>query len=475
MQLTIYNTLHGKEEAFKPLNEGTVGFYSCGPTVYEYAHMGNLRTYIFNDILKRVLRYDGFKVKHVMNITDVGHLTSDADTGEDKVEMSAIREGRSVCEIAQHYTNAFKEDIRKLNITEPDIWCKATDHIDDMIKMIKTLETKGYTYTSNGNVYFDTSKFEHYAEFAGLRTSSLVAGARTGLDKNKRCPLDFVLWFTLESSKFGKAHAMKWDSPWGVGYPGWHIECSAMSSKYLGEQFDIHTGGIDHIPVHHTNEIAQAEAAFGKHPWVQYWLHGNFLIVERGKMAKSAGNFIRMASIEEHGYEPLAYRFFCLNAHYRSELNFTWEALDSAQKGYDRLKKKIVELKSEATKSAPDKAFRDLSGIASYNDKFEDAINDDLNMPVAIATLLELVNDSTIESRPKLHRLLRMDEVLGLGIRNMEKRNLLVPEEVQKLLEERENARKRKDWQMADTIRKKIMEYGFSVVDTPDGQKLDRK
>lgn len=455
-----------------PIQGDVVGMYSCGPTVYNYAHIGNLRTYIFSDILKRVLRYNGYKVKHVMNITDVGHLTSDADTGEDKLEKGAARDGKSVWEIADHYTRSFKEDLKKLNILEPDIWCKATDHITDMIEMIRIIEEKGYAYTSRGNVYFEVSKFDHYTELARIKPNGL-AGKRVEVDEGKRNPSDFVLWFTLEGSKFGKGHSMRWDSPWGIGFPGWHIECAAMSSKYLGEQFDIHTGGIDHIPVHHTNEIAQAEAAFGKHPWVRYWMHGNFLTIEEGKMAKSNENFLRLAILEEKGYDPISFRFFCLGASYRSEQRFTWEALNASQEGYDRLSKRVIALKSKiANSSLTDEG--DLSLIAAYTKRFEEAVNDDLNMPVALSIMLELSADERVGVAPKYRLLLKMDEILGLGLEAMEDAAVTVPQELRQLIVQREEARKRKDWASADRLREEIMQHGFSILDTPKGPKIEK-
>jgi cysteinyl-tRNA synthetase len=463
MALKLYNTLTRKKEPFKPIKKTVVGFYSCGPTVYNYAHIGNLRTYVFNDILKRVLKYNDFKIKHVMNITDVGHLTDDADAGEDKIEKGAKKEGKTAWEVAEFYTKAFKNDIKKLNIEEPDVWCRATDHIKDMIALIKKIEEEGYTYSAGGNLYFDTSKFKHYPELARLKLDDLEAGARTGVDGNKKHPRDFVLWFTLEGSKFGEKHSMKWDSPWGVGYPGWHIECSAMSAKYLGEKFDIHTGGIDHIPVHHTNEIAQSEAAFGKHPWVRYWLHGNFLVMNKGKMAKSEGNFVTLSVVENKGYSPLAYRYFCLGAHYRSELNFSWEALDSAQKSFERFKNKILEINAKKSDGKKD--------VSQYAKKFEEAINDDMNMPVALATALELMNDDSVSSPAKYKTILEFDSVLGFGIGHFKEDVLEIDEHTMKLVREREAARKNKDWAKSDRIRDELKKKNIELLDTPEGTK----
>ena len=327
MELKVYNTLQRQIEPFHPIEEGRVSFYACGPTVYNYAHIGNLRTYVFEDILRRSLEYFGYEVQHVMNVTDVGHLTDDADQGEDKMEVSAREKKMSVWEIAEFYANAFFKDLEKLNIEPPTKTCRATDHIGDMIGLIKRLEEKGYTYVAGGNVYFDISQFPDYGKLALLDRQDLKIGARVERDPNKRNPRDFVLWFT--QSKF-EHQTMQWDSPWGRGYPGWHVECSAMSMKYLGEQFDIHAGGVDHIPVHHTNEIAQSEAATGR-KWVNYWLHGEFLVMKGAKIAKSAGNSITFSVLEEENFEPLDYRYFCLGGHYRSQLIFTKEALEVAR------------------------------------------------------------------------------------------------------------------------------------------------
>ena len=343
MTLTLFNTLTRKKEPFVPIKKNEVGLYTCGPTVYAFAHIGNLRTYIFEDLLKRTLLFNHFNVKHIMNITDVGHLTSDSDTGEDKMLKGAKREKKTVWEIADFYTKAFQSDIKKLNILNPNIWCKATDHIKEQIALIQRLEQKGFTYVAGGNVYFDTSKLEDYGKLARLNLDA-EQQSRVDKDENKKNLHDFVLWFT--KSKF-EEQEMKWPSLWGeAGYPGWHIECSAMSMKYLGEQFDIHCGGIDHINIHHTNEIAQSEAATGKKPWVKYWLHGEFLVIGKDtKMAKSGDNFITLSTLEQRGYHPLDYRYFCLGTHYRMPLTFSFEALDGAKTARKRLVEKVLELK----------------------------------------------------------------------------------------------------------------------------------
>lgn len=468
MKLTLYNTLSRKKEEFKPRNKKEVTFYSCGPTVYNYAHIGNLRTYVFNDVLKRTLLYNNYKVHHVMNITDVGHLTDDADAGEDKMEKGAKREGKTVWEISEFYTQAFKSDVKKLNILDPDDWPKATDNIKEMIDINQKIEQNGYAYQAeNGNLYFDTSKSKHYAELAKLNIKELNEGTRTEKDENKKNHTDFVLWFNLRGSKFGEGHAMKWKSPWGVGYPGWHIECCAMSSKYLGKRFDIHTGGIDHIPVHHTNEIAQAEAAFGVHPWVNYWLHANFLVIEKGKMAKSGENFLKLGLLEEKGYDPLVYRYFCLSAHYRSELAFSWDALDNAQNAFNKFKNRIIELKENPSSDGN-------NDTSAFEDKFLRAINDDLNMPVAVAIAQEIISDKKLSSSAKISLLEKFDRVLGLGIKEMKKERVEIPQHIKELLEQREEARVKKDFERADTLRDEIKKQGFVIKDTPNGPEIEQ-
>ncbi|MFC1648182.1 cysteine--tRNA ligase [Nanoarchaeota archaeon] len=460
--MRLFNTLTRKKEDFEPIGK-EVKFYACGPTVYNYAHIGNLRTYVFNDILRRALVYSGFNVTQVMNITDVGHLTSDADEGEDKMEKGAKREGKTVWEVAEFYTEAFKQDMKKLNIAEPDKWCKATDHIDLMIEMIKSLEKNGFTYNAGGNVYYDTSKFKHYPELAKLKLENLEEGARTDKDPNKKNPSDFVLWFTLEGSKYGKDHAMKWESPWGTGFPGWHIECSAMSSKYLGEQFDIHTGGIDHINVHHTNEIAQAEGCFGKNPWVKYWLHGNFLVLDKEKMAKSGENFLTLSLLEDKGFDAMAYRYFCLSAHYRSELRFSIEAMEGAQNSYHRLKNKVIEMKTNPQDGSGDNK--------EFLAKFKEAIQDDLNVPVALAVIWEML-DSKLSDEKKYETMVEFDEVLGLDIVGMKADE--VPKEIQVLVEKREAARTAKDFETSDKIRDELKEKGWAIEDTPQGPRAKK-
>ncbi len=459
LPLQLFNTLTRKKEEFFPIKPSQVGMYTCGPTVYNFAHIGNLRTYIFEDLLKRTLLFNNFKVKQVMNITDVGHLTSDADTGEDKMLKGARREHKTVWEISDFYTQAFQDDLKKLNILNPDIWCKATDHIKEQVELIKRLEKKGFTYFSGGNVYFDTSKLGDYGKLARLNLEA-EQKSRVDKDENKKNPHDFVLWFT--KSKF-QEQEMKWESPWSVGYPGWHLECSAMSMRYLGEQFDIHCGGIDHINVHHTNEIAQSEAATGKKPWVKYWLHGEFLVIGKDtKMAKSGDNFITLSVLEQKGYHPLDYRYFCLGTHYRMPLTFNYEALDGAKTARKRLVEKVLELKKSKEK-------KDEKKVKAYLDKFNDDINDDLNVPKTLAIVWEVVREEKLNDAEKYFLLLKFDEVLGLDLKKAKEEKVTVPAEVKKLAEERLLARKNKDWKKSDELRDRIKKLGFIVGDTKEG------
>ncbi len=457
--LLLFNTMSRTKEQFIPLNPPTAGIYTCGPTVYNYAHIGNLRSYIFADILRRVLAYNGYAVTQVMNITDVGHLTSDADEGEDKMEKGSKREGKSVWDIAERFTKAFKEDITKLNIQEPSIWCKATDHIQEQIAQVKTLEEKGVTYKTEDGIYFDTTKLEDYGKLARLNIEQLEAGARVEVGE-KRNKTDFALWkFSPKNEK----RQMEWDSPWGKGFPGWHIECSAMSSKYLGEQFDIHTGGIDHIPVHHPNEIAQAETAFGKKPWVKYWMHGEFLVLEKDKMAKSGENFLTLSVLEEKGYHPLDYRYLCLTAHYRQQLKFSWEAMESAKQSRERLMNIIEKLQHDEGRK----------GVGmKYEAGFSDAINDDLNMPQALAVLWNVLRDQGMLAEEKRTLIGRFDTVLGLKL--LEKATVKVPGEIINLAERREEARKAKDWKESDRIRDEIKAKGYDILDGKEGYKIKK-
>ena len=466
MSLTLYNTLTRKKEEFKPIRKDEVGLYTCGLTVYNYAHIGNLRTYIFEDILKRVLLYDGYKVTHVMNITDIGHLTSDADTGEDKMVKEAKKEGKTVWEIAGHYTTAFENDLAQLNIIQPDHHVKATAHIQQMIDLIKRLEEKGFTYIADGNVYFDISKFPEYGKLGRINIESLKAGARIEVDSAKKNPFDFVLWFT--KSKFDDQE-MKWDSPWGRGYPGWHVECSAISMCYLGETFDIHCGGIDHIPVHHTNEIAQSEAATGK-KWVNYWLHAEFLIMNEEKMSKSKGGFLTLSKLEEMGYSPMVYRYFCLGAHYRQPLTFSDEAIETAKSAYNRLINIIIDIKKNCAESKPNLEF-----VNKMKQLFSKKINNDLNMPEALAVLWQVLRTDEIGYLEKYDLILEFDRIFGLNLDRVEQvledeaQQKVDVQLVEKLIKEREDARKSKNWAKSDEIRDKLSEMGVEVRDSSGG------
>lgn len=465
--MKLYNTMDRKVEEFVPIEEGKVGMYCCGPTVYNYAHIGNLRTYIFEDILHRTLEEAGYRVKHVMNITDVGHLTGDGDDGEDKLGKRSRETGKSVWDIAAFYTDAFFADEKALNIKRPNVVCKATDHIQDMIALIKRLEEKGHTYTAGGNVYFSIDTIDDYGKLAGQKQEDKLSGARIAVDGNKRNPQDFVLWFT--NSKFGE-QAMMWDSPWGRGYPGWHIECSAMSMKYLGETFDIHCGGIDAIPVHHTNEIAQSEAATG-HKWVNYWCHGEFLLNDKGKMSKSSGEFLTLPVLVGHGYNALDYRYFCLGGHYRTQLKFSYEALDHAKSARERLNSMVAELKAKAK---PESTISEKA--ESYKDSFFAALFNDLRCPEALAVMWKMLKDNSITEGEKLSLLYSMDKVLGLDLDKVEakKEEKVGGEEEWKLVEERKQAKAEKNYQRADEIRKELEERGYIVKDTPQGPILQK-
>lgn len=455
MAVRLHNTLSRKTEDFKPIKKNQVGLYTCGPTVYNFAHIGNLRSFVFEDLLKRVLVFNGYKVKHIMNITDVGHLTSDADTGEDKMEKGASREGKTAWEIAEYYTRAFFNDLEELNIVPANKYPKATDHIKEQINLIKKLEKKGYTYKTEDGIYFDSSKLSDYGKLAGLKKQSLQAGARIEMGEKKNAS-DFALW---KFSPSDKKRQMEWKSPWGTGFPGWHIECSAMAAKYLGQPFDIHAGGVDHIPVHHTNEIAQSEAAEGK-PLANIWIHGEFLLIGSDKMAKSGENFITISKLKEKNISPLAYRFFLLQAHYRKQLTFSWEALEGAQTGLNRLYQVARELPKKAQEN--DKQILE---------EFKKRINEDLDSPSAIALMMETLRSRSISQRA----LLKLDNVLGLKIKeNLKIKSVEISPEVNKLIIDRDEARKNKNWAESDRIRTELEKQGFTVEDTKDGTRIKR-
>ena len=511
MSLRLYNTMGRKMQEFKPIKEGHCGFYGCGPTVYNYAHIGNLRAYVFLDILDKTLQLLGYDVNHVMNITDVGHLTGDADDGEDKMKKSAEERHQSVLEVAEFYTKAFMDDIDALNIRHPDVICKATEHIQEMIDLIKQIEANGHTYMAGGNLYFDISTYDDYGKLANLNLDELKAGAGKRkvvvVDENKRNPGDFVLWFT--KSKF-EDQAMTWDSPWGRGYPGWHIECSAMSMKYLGKHFDIHTGGIDHVPVHHTNEIAQSEGSFdenerAKGPWVNYWLHNEFLILEGGKMSKSSGHFITLQtslphekgfSLKDKGYEPLDYRFFLLGGHYRKQLIFSLDALESAKNGRAALNARVAKLISKANVSENagltlenfDKLLSENKYAGENYQKFVEGLESDLATPVAMACMQKESNaKGGVKAFDALSAIYKMDSVLSLSViknafsvlENMKKEESMNAQdlhegdseasEIDALVQQRTQAKKEKDFALADEIRNKLLEKGIVIIDTPNG------
>ncbi len=477
--LFLFNTAHRAKERFEPLHD-PVALYCCGPTVYNYAHIGNLRTYIFEDVLKRALVALGYKVRHIINITDVGHLTSDEDTGEDKMEKGARREGKSVWDIAAHFTRTFMDDIASLNIQPPDMWPKATDHIPQMIDLVRTLEGRGFTYQTSDGIYFATEKFPDYVKFAHLDPEKLRAGERVEMGE-KRSVTDFALWkFSPKEEK----RQMEWESPWGVGFPGWHIECSAMSLAYLPQPLDIHCGGADHIRVHHTNEIAQTETATGKQ-FVRYWLHGEFLVLDKGKMAKSGDNFVTMATVRQKGIAPLAYRMFCYTAHYRTPLSFSWEGLQASAQSLNNLKKAVVSLGTDP--HAPVPTDEQVNAVL---EGFHSALCDDLNMPRAVAALWDLVHDESMDAAVRRAGAAAADAVLGLDLCNDRTNTVLtcraadgatvqfeceteVPVDVSNrlvvILADRRRARSEKDFATADRIRRALTGLGIVVKDQPDG------
>jgi cysteinyl-tRNA synthetase len=483
--IKLYNTLNRKKEEFKPIKDKQVGMYTCGPTVYWYAHVGNLRTYIFEDVLKRILEYNGYKVRHVMNITDVGHLTSDSDSGEDKLEKGAKKERKTVWEIAQFYTDQFKKDLKLLNIEDPDVLIKATDTIKEQIELIKDLEKKGFTYTIKDGVYFDTSKLEKYGRLWGLKEKKELRG-RIEEVKEKKNKTDFALWkFSPKDEK----RQMEWDSPWGIGFPGWHTECVVMSVKELGVPFDIHCGGIDHVSVHHTNEIAQAEAVYCK-PLSNYWLHGEFLTLKGGKMSKSLGNIITLGTLIERGISPLAYRYLSLGTHYRSKLIFSDESIDYAAISLNKLYEKVMEFKN-APKTELGKRFKE------YKDKFIGFINDDLNTSGALALTWDLIKDKDVSDYEKYELLMDFDKVFGLRlssikeiqqdskyiIKTVNEDNVpvwtsdmsILSQDLQDLIKQREDLRKSKEWDKADKVREEIERKGWIVEDSQGKTMIKKK
>lgn len=454
MDIKLYNTLSRTKDNFVPLVPGKAGMYVCGPTVYDYAHLGNMRSYIFADLLRRMLESNGYKVTHVMNITDVGHLESDADEGEDKLVEGARREKKTPWEIAEFYRQDFMNSLKELNILTPTIICKATEHIQEMLDFVLELFAKGYAYRIEGDgTYFDVSKLTDYGKLSRQTLASLQAGARVEINERKRHPADFAIWKDASPQ-----HIMQWPSPWGPGYPGWHIECSTMSMKYLGKKIDIHTGGVDHIPIHHENEIAQSEALTGE-PWVRYWLHGEFLQVDGGKMSKSLNNFYTVSTLKEKNIDPLAFRYLCLNAHYRTPLNFTWQGLEAAQTALNRLR--------QAYQLLPDE------GLSSAEDDFQKAINDDLNVPLALSYAWQVARGEKPGSKALLAK---FDRVLGLRL-NIEQKSQSgdLPPELAVLLKEREQARADKDWARSDQLRGELAEKGVTLRDTKDGTEWDYK
>ncbi len=467
VSLKLHDTRTRAKEPFEALDAECVRVYTCGPTVYAPQHIGNLRSQLFADLLKRTLLFLGYPVKHVINITDVGHLTDDADAGEDKMEAAAARAGRTAAEIAALYTEQWVRDRERVGCLAPEVLCRATEHIPQQIELVRALERGGFTYRIEDGVYFDTSKFGAYADFARLDLEAQEAGARIGDVEGKRNAADFALW------KFppdGTRRQQEWDSPWGRGFPGWHLECSAMSNEYLGAPFDIHTGGVDHIAVHHTNEVAQSECAFGVHPWVRYWLHGDFLVFDREKMAKSTGNILVLDDLEARGVVPLAYRYFFLQAHYRQQQNFTDEALDAAATGYNRLLVHAARCRDQAAAADPAK-------LVPWRERFQAALSDDLNAPRAIAVAWDAVRDDALGDPERGALLLEFDAVLGLDLAHAQPKEAATESDprIDAQLEEREQARKNRDFAAADRIRDELAQQGVTIIDTPEGPRWRRE
>lgn len=460
MDIILYNTLTRKKETFKAIEDKQAKIYSCGPTVYYYAHIGNLRAYLFMDTLRRVLKYNGYTLKHAMNITDVGHLVSDADEGEDKMLKAARRENKDPYEIAKFYTGKFLTDIDSLNIDRPEIICKATEHITEMEEYVQDIIKNGYTYETQNTIYFDTAKLDKYGVLSNIKIEEQKAGARVDFDEEKKNTTDFALWIKAPDN-----HLMKWDTFWGKCYPGWHLECSAMSRKYLGENFDIHTGGIDHIPIHHENEIAQSKGATGKVP-ANYWMHCEFLLVNGGKMSKSLNNLYTLKDLEEKGYSPLDYRMFNFSSHYRNKINFTFEAMEAAKSALKRLKEGY-KAHNQGNQLIADKL------IEEYEKRFLQAINDDLNMPIAMSIVWEVVKNQN-KSKRLAELLKKFDLVLGLKL-DEEDKMVELPEEILALIEQRKQARANKDWAKSDELRDLISAKGYIVKDSKEGMSIEKQ
>jgi len=460
--MKLFNSLSRKTEDFLSITDGEVKLYTCGPTVYNYAHIGNLRTYIFEDVLKKTLLHNGYQVNHVMNVTDVGHLQSDSDYGNDKMVIASVREHRSPYEIARFYEESFFTDCDKLNIAKPTVIARATEHIKEMIDLVKVLEQKGFTYISNGNVYFSVDHFPAYGVMSTIDSTNELR-SRVDLDPNKKNQNDFVLWFV--NSKY-EHHILEWDSPWGKGYPGWHLECSAMAMKYLGERVDIHCGGIDHVSIHHPNEIAQSEAALG-HQWVNYWMHGEFLVIDSAKMSKSVGEFLTLSVLNQEGIPSLAYRYFCLLGHYRKQLNYSLEAIENAKSAYERLLRQVRNIPDDST------PFVHLETMQEAKRLFNESLSDDLNTANALSVLYSVLNDKELSDSEKRNLIADFDSVLSLGLSEADeerKKPLLIGEqEILDLIRERIEARKNKNYQRADEIRRYLSCKHVVLTDKADG------
>ncbi|HMQ68654.1 MAG TPA: cysteine--tRNA ligase [Ignavibacteria bacterium] len=470
--LKLYNTLSRAKEEFTPIEEGKVRMYSCGPTVYHYMHIGNLRTFFFEDILLRVLKYNGYAVKYVMNITDVGHLVADSDEGDDKMEESAKKQGKTVWEVAEYYTKAFKNDVIRLNIFPPDLYTKATDYIQQQIDMVKCLEDKGYTYKTKDGIYYDTSKFPDYGKLARLDIKGLQEGARVEYSSEKKNITDFALWkFSPENEK----RQMEWESPWGKGFPGWHIECSAMSKAELGTHFDIHCSAVDHIPIHHTNEIAQSEACSGEKS-VNYWVHGEHLDMGNDKMSKSLGNFVTLQMLIDKGYSAMDYRYFLLMAHYKKKLKFSFEAMDAAKSGLKNLKGKVSKIILESSGQEINTEINNSDNFKNYKNRFLQSINDDLNMPEAMAVMWDMLKDEKLTSAEKAVLALDFDKIFGLKLDEPVQENGLteIPDDIRELVNKRAEAKKNKDFKLSDEIRDQIKEKGYEILDKKDGVEIKK-